>query len=46
MTWNNHGTGYNGKGMKEWHIDHIIPCDKFDLSDPKQQEECFNYKNL
>jgi len=46
MTWNNHGAGYNGKGMKEWHIDHIKPCESFDLTDPKRQEECFNYKNL
>lgn len=28
------------------HIDHIRPCASFDLSDPKQQRECFNYKNL
>jgi len=39
MTWNNHG-------VYGWHIDHIKPCCSFDLSDPKQQEECFNYKNL
>lgn len=30
----------------KWNIDHIKPCTKFDLSDPKQQEICFNYKNL
>ena len=36
MTWENHG---------EWHIDHIRPCASFDLTDPKQQMECFNYKN-
>ena len=30
----------------EWHIDHIKPCAAFDLTDPKQQKECFNYKNL
>jgi hypothetical protein len=39
MTWENHGK--NG-----WHIDHIIPCDAFDLSDSKQQKVCFNYRNL
>ena len=29
-----------------WHIDHIKPCALFDLTDPKQQEECFHYTNL
>ncbi len=37
MTWDNHG---------EWHIDHIKPCASFDLTDEKQQLECFNYANL
>lgn len=39
MTWENHGN--NG-----WHIDHIIPCSSFDLTDPEQQKKCFHYKNL
>lgn len=39
MTWENHG-------MKGWHIDHIIPCDSFDLRDMDEQKRCFNYKNL
>ena len=38
MTWQNHGS--------EWHIDHIIPCAEFDLTDPKQVEQCFGYFNL
>lgn len=38
MTWENHG--------KVWHIDHIHPCDSFDLSDQKQQAICFHYTNL
>ena len=37
MSWDNYG---------EWHVDHIRPCASFDLSDPEQQKECFNYKNL
>jgi len=41
MTWQNHGFGED-----KWHIDHIKPCDAFDLTDPEQQKECFNYKNL
>ena len=27
------------------HIDHIVPCCAFDLSDPYQQKLCFNYAN-
>jgi actin-related protein len=46
MTWDNHGTGVNGKEMKEWHIDHIIPCSSFDLSKPEEQQKCFHYTNL
>ena len=39
MTWENYG--YNG-----WHIDHILPCSAFDLTNPEDQKECFNYTNL
>lgn len=39
MTWDN-------KGLKGWHIDHIKPCAAFDLTDPKQQKQCFHYTNL
>ena len=28
------------------HIDHILPCASFDLSNPKQQAKCFHYTNL
>jgi len=37
MSWDNYG---------KWHIDHICPCASFDLTKPKQQKICFNYKNL
>jgi hypothetical protein len=37
MSWDNYGV---------WHIDHIIPCAKFDMSDPEQQKICFHYTNL
>ena len=37
MAWDNYG---------DWHIDHIKPCAAFDLTDDKQQLECFNYTNL
>jgi len=38
MTWENYG--------KTWHVDHIIPCSKFDLTKEEEQEKCFNYTNL
>lgn len=38
MSWENYGT-------KGWHIDHIIPCSSFDLTDPEQQKLCFHYSN-
>lgn len=46
MSWENYGRGWYGKGMKEWHIDHIKPCCTFDLTKPEEQSKCFNYKNL
>jgi len=38
MTFNNHG--------KVWHIDHIVPCSRFDLEDEDEQRRCFNWTNL
>jgi len=37
MSWENYG---------EWHIDHIIPCSKFDLTIEENQKKCFHYTNL
>lgn len=37
MNWDNYG---------EWHIDHIVPCAKFDLRHPEEQKKCFHYTNL
>lgn len=39
MSWKNYS--YN-----TWHIDHIKPCNTFDLTDPAQQRQCFHYTNL
>ena len=38
MTWANYGSG--------WHVDHIIPCAAFDLTDEAQQRKCFHWSNL
>jgi len=37
MSWKNYG---------EWHIDHIIPINYFDLSVEENQRICFNFRNL
>ena len=38
--------GMSWENRSEWHIDHRIPCDAFDLTVPEQQRICFWYKNL
>ncbi len=37
MSWENYG---------KWHIDHIIPCAEFDLTNQDQRNKCFHYSNL
>lgn len=37
MNWDNYG---------KWHIDHIEPCSKFNLSKKSEQLKCFHYSNL
>lgn len=44
MTWENRGL-WRVDGPQKWHIDHILPCAAFDLSDPEQQRKCFHYTN-
>lgn len=41
MSWGNYGLGYG-----KWSIDHIKPCNLFDLTNPEEQAECFHYTNL
>lgn len=38
MSWQNYGSN--------WHIDHIIPCSKFDHSDHRQVKQCWHFTNL
>lgn len=37
MEWSNYG---------KWHVDHIMPCAFFDLTNPAEQKKCFHYTNL
>lgn len=39
MTWENYG-------KHGWHVDHILPCASFDLTDETKIKECFHYSNL
>ena len=39
MTWDNYG-------KYGWHVDHIIPISKFDLTDEQQLKDACNFKNL
>ena len=38
--------GMSFSNYGKWHIDHIIPCARFDLSKVSEQKICFNWKNL
>jgi hypothetical protein len=40
------GMAWNNWCKDGWHIDHIKPCNSFDLTDPLQQKECFHFTNL
>lgn len=38
MTTNNHG--------EYWHLDHVKPCESFDLTKTDQLKECFHWSNI
>lgn len=40
------GMNWTNYGRKGWHMDHIKPCFSFDLTDAKQQRQCFHYTNI
>jgi Prasinovirus endonuclease VII len=39
MTWENYG-------RYGWHIDHIVPCALFDMTDANHRRRCFHFSNL
>jgi hypothetical protein len=39
MNWKNYG-------FYGWHIDHTIPCCKFNLKDEREQKICFHFTNM
>lgn len=39
MNWGNYG-------VFGWHLDHIIPCAKFDLTNEEHVAVCFNWRNI
>lgn len=40
------GMSWDNYGLYTFHIDHILPCDSFNLEDPEEQKKCFHYTNL
>lgn len=40
------GMAWENQGITGWHIDHVVPCNDFSLSDPEEQKRCFHYTNL
>lgn len=40
------GMNWTNYSLRGWHVDHKIPCAKFDLVDPEQQAACFHFTNL
>lgn len=40
------GMNWSNYGVNGWHLDHIIPCKKFDLSKEEHCHVCFNWRNI
>lgn len=40
------GMNWENYGKYGWHVDHIVPCSSFDLTNEEEQKICFHYTNL
>lgn len=40
------GMNWGNYGVSGWHLDHIIPCQRFDLSKEEHCMVCFNWRNI
>ena len=40
------GMNWSNRGYTGWHIDHKIPCCKFDLTKEEDLKICFHYTNM
>lgn len=40
------GMNWGNYGVFGWHLDHIIPCSRFDLSKEDHCSVCFNWRNI
>lgn len=40
------GMNWDNYGKKGWHLDHIKPCNSFDLTNKEEQKQCFHYSNI
>lgn len=40
------GMSWDNYGFRGWHIDHIKPICQFNIRDPQQAKEAFNWQNL
>lgn len=38
--------GMSWKNRHRWHIDHVLPCKAFDLTQREEQLKCFHWSNL
>ena len=43
---NQFSSGMSWSNIGKWHIDHIKPVTRFDLTKPNELEKCFHYSNL
>lgn len=40
------GMSWENYGVFGWHLDHIIPCQRFDLTNEDHCRVCFNWRNI